>query len=164
MKCMEIKNYNSYLIYEDGRVWSKKTRRFIKQSLNRGGYFILNLCRPNQKPKSHRVHRLVAEHFLPYMEGLKDVNHIDGNKQNNHISNLEWSNKSLNGKHSYKLGLSKASPQLGEKHGMSVLKEEDIIKIRELHGKISNRDIAKMYEVTPTQIGRIVTRKCWKHI
>ena len=148
MKCIEVNGYNSYLIYEDGRVWSKKTRRFIKQFLNRGGYFVLNLSKPGEKPKSTRVHRLVAEHFLPLIEGLTDVNHIDGNKQNNHVSNLEWSNKSLNGKHAYSLGLNTASPQLGEKHGMSVLKEDDIKKIRELHGSISNRDIAKLYNVT----------------
>jgi hypothetical protein len=164
MKCLEVKGYNSYMIYEDGRVWSKKTRRFIKQFVNRGGYLILNLSRPKEKPRSVRVHRLVAEHFLPPVEGLTDVNHIDGNKQNNHISNLEWSNKSLNGKHAYSLGLNTASPQLGEKHGMSILKENDIIKIRELHGTISNREIAKLYNVTPTQIGRIINRQCWKHI
>jgi hypothetical protein len=164
MKCLEIKGYSNYLIYEDGKVWSKKTKRFIKQFVNRGGYLILNLSRVGEKPKSFRVHRIVAEHFLPKKENLLDVNHIDGNKQNNHVSNLEWSNKSLNGKHAYSLGLNSASPQLGEKHGMSVLKEEDIIKIRQLHGSISNRDIAKLYNVTPTQIGRIIKRQCWKHI
>lgn len=164
MESKEINGYNSYLIYEDGKVWSKKTRRFIKQFLNRGGYFILNLSRVGEKPKSHRVHRLVAEHFLLKGDDLKDVNHIDGNKQNNHVSNLEWSNKSLNGKHAYELGLNTPSPQIGEKHGMSILKEEDIVNIRNLHGSISNRKIAKMYKVTPTQVGRIIKRQCWKHI
>jgi hypothetical protein len=164
MRFVQIKGYPDYLIYENGDVFSVRNSKLLKQCLNRGGYKILNLCKPGEKPKSHRVHRLVAEHFLPECIGLRDVNHIDGDKQNNHVSNLEWSNKSLNGLHAYRKGLNKPSPQLGEKHGMSKLKEEDILKIRSLHGKISNKKIAIKFDITTTQVWRIVTKKCWKHI
>ena len=166
MNCLEVNGYPNYLIYEDGRLWSKKTRRFIKQFNNRGGYPSLNLSRIGEKPKSFRVHRIVAEHFLPRVDGLNDVNHIDGNKTNNHVSNLEWSNKSLNGKHAYKLRLKIASPPIGEKHGMSVLKESDIFEIRRKHeiDKLSYLQIATQYDISKQQVWRIVQRKCWKHI
>jgi len=164
MQNVKIKNYPDYLIYENGTVYSLKTNKFLKPGLNRGGYYVLNLTKIGQPPKSHRVHRLVAEHFLPQVKGLRDVNHIDGIKTNNDISNLEWSNKRLNGLHAYKMGLNKASPQLGEKHGMSKLEDFDILKIRELHGSMTNKELANKYNITTTQVWRIVTKRCWKHI
>lgn len=37
-----------------------------------------------------RVHRLVAEAFIPRIKGKEIINHINGNKSNFAISNLEW--------------------------------------------------------------------------
>lgn len=51
------------------------------------------------------LHRLVAEKFLPNLQGFTDINHKDGNKQNNHINNLEWCTRSHNMKHAYCKGL-----------------------------------------------------------
>ena len=37
-----------------------------------------------------RIHRMVAEAFLPNPDGLSDVDHIDCDKHNNKVSNLRW--------------------------------------------------------------------------
>lgn len=162
---VNIENYSNYAVTEDGKIWSYKTKRFIKLTLNRGGYYWFNLSRPGEKPKATRVHRLVAFAYLGNPpEDRQDVNHIDGNKQNNHYTNLEWSNKSLNGFHAHRTGLNVPVPQLGEKHGMSKLTNEDILNIRKLKESKDNREIAKMYNITTTQVWRIVTRRNWKHI
>ena len=57
------------------------------------------------KPCNRRVHRLVAQYFLPNPDNMKEVNHKDGNKDNNHVSNLEWCTRSHNVKHSFDTGL-----------------------------------------------------------
>ena len=59
---------------------------FIKKD----GYVCVALTDNKGKTKQHRVHRLVAIHFLPNIENENIVTHIDGNKLNNDVSNLKW--------------------------------------------------------------------------
>lgn len=68
------------------------------------GYLMLDLYKDN-KPKTIRVHRLVAETFISNPDEKDTVNHIDGNKENNDISNLEWSTFEEQNNHFYKNNL-----------------------------------------------------------
>lgn len=51
--------------------------------------------------KSVLAHRLVAEAFIPKIDGNEHVNHKDGNKLNNHVDNLEWCCPAENNKHAF---------------------------------------------------------------
>ncbi len=87
---MEIQGYPDYLIYDDGRVWSKKGKgRFLKPAKNQKGYHQVCLWRDGEQ-KNNRIARLVALHYIPNPENKPEVDHIDRDKDNNHISNLRW--------------------------------------------------------------------------
>lgn len=101
-----------YEISTYGRVYGlpKPTTqgKILKSSINSNGYPWVNLCK-NGTQKAHRIHRLVAEAFIPNDNpSIKtDVNHKDGNKLNNTIDNLEWCSRAYNIQHAFDTELRK---------------------------------------------------------
>lgn len=71
---------------------------------NQKGYLQVSLWK-NGTRKECKVHRLVAEAFIPNFENKQEVNHIDGNKNNNCVNNLEWCNGLENIHHAIKNNL-----------------------------------------------------------
>lgn len=69
----------------------------------------------NGKPKSFRVHQLVARAFIPNPNNKPHVNHLDGVKGNNLVENLEWVTISENAKHAFKTGLNRITCERDEK-------------------------------------------------
>lgn len=65
------------------------------------GYLAISL-NVNNKCKMMRVHRAVAEAFIPNPDNKPFVNHIDSNKTNNEVSNLEWVTNGENMDHARK--------------------------------------------------------------
>lgn len=87
-----------------GNVLRKKDGKEMKQSKNQFGYMNVSLTK-DKKQRQHKVHRLIAEAFIPNPSGKKQVNHIDGNKANNVVWNLEWCTPSENIQHAVVIGL-----------------------------------------------------------
>lgn len=88
MKQVDIKGFEDYQITDDGRVWSKNSKKYLKPS-SINGYMVVSLYK-NSRQKQRLVHRLVAEAFIPNTDNLPEVNHKDENKNNNAVENLEW--------------------------------------------------------------------------
>lgn len=94
-------------VSSDGRVRSllrSEVGHILRPTPDPKGYLRLSVtvCRE----KMHfKVHRLVAEAFVPNPEGKKQVNHIDGDKSNNAARNLEWVTNLENANHAVKQGL-----------------------------------------------------------
>lgn len=84
-----------------GRMYETK---ILKPHVNTKMYLDVDLCR-NGVQKRHRIHRLVAEMFIPNPNNKPQVNHIDCDKSNNRIDNLEWCDNSENQKHAFANGL-----------------------------------------------------------
>ena len=114
----EIKGYEGkYIVSNYGEVISlprlkqnnsKKQyvepKELSKHISSTNGYVYVLLCGKG-KCKNVRLHKLVAEAFIPNPEHKEQVNHIDGNKRNNCVNNLEWCTQDENMAHSYKIGL-----------------------------------------------------------
>lgn len=94
---MEIEGYEDYLIYDDGRVFSKKRNIFKKHNNHRNGYLQIVLCK-NGKCKTFLIHRLVALHYVnnPHPDKYNIVDHLDRNKKHNNRTNLRWCNQAIN--------------------------------------------------------------------
>ena len=73
---------------------------------------MVGLCR-NGTMKWAKVHRLVAEAFIPNPEHKAQINHKDGNKRNNRTDNLEWVTNSENAHHAFKMGLKRGDVAWG---------------------------------------------------
>lgn len=82
----------------------RRGERIKKPHTDHGGYLTVWLSK-NAKMKCLKVHRLVAQAFIPNPDDKRTVNHIDGNKKNNGVENLEWATHSENIIHANKTGL-----------------------------------------------------------
>ncbi len=85
-----------YELTENGDVfsissnWRGKGKRKMKPSLDEDGYLYVSI-QINGVTKKMRIHRLVANLFLPPKQNnTQQIRHLDGNKLNNNKNNLAW--------------------------------------------------------------------------
>lgn len=76
------------IIYDQGRHWFQNGK-ILKASSQKSGYLFVTLSKAG-KAKQYRVHRLVAQAFIPNPSKLPQVNHKDEDVTNNKVENLEW--------------------------------------------------------------------------
>jgi len=99
---MEVIGYPNYIIYPDGRVMNKNTKRFIKP------YLWINCKRPNNKyytialynngiQKKIKLHRLLFQHFKSdEWKPELVIDHINRNPLDNRLENLRCVSQSVN--------------------------------------------------------------------
>ena len=91
------KTYINFLIDENGNVLNSKTKRILKKSIFKDGYYHITLPMGKRgKVKSIRLHKAVAETFIPNPRKYPIVHHKDENKLNCCCENLEKKNKKTN--------------------------------------------------------------------
>lgn len=112
----DIEGYEGlYQVSNMGRVKSVRRNILLKSRIARG-YERVNLSK-NGKYLTKKVHRLVANAFIPNPDNLPQVNHKDENKTNNCVDNLEWCDSKYNinyGMGNKKRGLSNTNGKLSK--------------------------------------------------
>ena len=101
---LKIKDFEDYLIDENGNIYSTRKKKYLKTIINKYGYCKVKLQK-NKIIKMFSVHRLVALAFIPNPNNCPQVNHIDGNKLNNNVDNLEWCTSKHNMNEAVRIGL-----------------------------------------------------------
>lgn len=76
--------------YEVSSLGRIRRVKIIVPSMKKHGYMQVSLVDGDGVRKSLRLHRIVAEAFLPNPEGKPQVNHKDEDPENNRADNLEW--------------------------------------------------------------------------
>lgn len=121
-----------YSVSSNGRIYGYGTESILDGSTNIDGYPVISLGNRKYR-KSFRVHRLVAQFFIPNenKEIYNEVNHIDFNRENNHYKNLEWCTHQQNVEHSILAG--RMSFQINDYNGKN-------------NPNYGNRKLSKIYK------------------
>lgn len=145
---------NATLYKRKGSVMSPKTEK--------SGYITQTLSK-DKITKTRKVHRLVAQAFIPNPEKKPQVNHKNGIKSDNRVENLEWVTTFENRQHAYDTGLQK--PTKGTLNGMAVYTERDVefVSIQYAMG-MKQVDIERTYEYSKAFVHSVVNNKSWRHV
>ena len=143
--------YPKYQASEFGEIRNKDTKYILKPYLTNRGYHTVGFWVDGKK-KRLSVHRLVAMTYLPNLEELPEVNHINGVKTDNRFINLQWASGSTNVLHTYRTGIHQTK-----------LNPEMVLKVSEYRksGK-SLRAVGKILGVSHSTIWEIEQGKIYK--
>lgn len=137
--------------------------REVPISLVKNSYASFAVADLDGNPKSLKIHKVLAQLFIPNPENKKCINHKNGNKHDYSLSNLEWATYSENSQHAIDTGL--AVRYKGEKHSRAKLTEDQVYEILDMHKSgMCYSEIASKYNLHKTNIGKIVNGKSWTNI
>jgi hypothetical protein len=154
-----------------------KKERELKTTVNNRGYYSVGIRR-----KTHMVHRLVAQAFIPNPLNKPFVNHIDGNKLNNTVSNLEWCTAAENNEHARLTGLhiqargytpvykseSSKKNSWANLINKSQLTEDEVRYIRSVYiprdKEFGTRALGRKFNISGVAISNVISRKAYPNI
>ena len=153
--------YENFSITEHGEIKNLLTNHIYKHSIHKTGYCLVYLPMGKRgKIKAVRVHKAVAETYIPNPENLPIVHHKDENKSNPDCANLEWVTSKKNTE--YHFNELKKHTEYYNNRKLSI---DDINQIKiYANSKMSYEKIANIFNVSKTTISNILNGKYYKEI
>ena len=153
----EVPGYEGiYWVSNLGRVRSAYRSKPLKGRSHQFGYRMIHLCKDGHI-KTATIHRLVAAAFIGPRPDGHDIHHINGDPADNRACNLQYVTR----KQHYEI-----DGRQGSHHGNAVLDEEKARQIRQLYatGNYTYPQLAEMFGVYQTVVGKVVRRESWQHV
>lgn len=147
-----------------GRIRNSKTHH-IKAIIFDGYYYKFGYDYSVNKIRYrgwYRVHKAIAETFIPNPDNKPTVNHKDGDHSNNCVSNLEWA--------TYKEQMEHATKQLkvhvGDNNYNAKHSNEEVKEIRRLYenGEKTIKELSIIFNDTYENMRRVVKYERWNNI
>lgn len=138
------------MVWNGYQFW-KREEKILKLTRDKKGYLNVGLSK-NGKFKRCKVHRLIAKTFIPNLNNLPQINHINGIKTDNRVKNLEWCTNQENCIHARKNKLVKTPKGKDSKLSKKIYQfNKDNIFIKEWTGI---NEVAKQLGVCRRSIQR----------
>ena len=153
-----LRSVDREVIAKNGTV--RRFKGIIRKTKKNNRDYIMASLSLNDKDKTVLIHRMVALAFLPNIDNLPEVNHIDGDKNNNRVDNLEWMTSKENQTHARNNGL---SIQNGENSVNAKLTNEQANEIRSLWNNegVSRIELSKKFNVSISVVARILRNEAY---
>lgn len=164
MQIKQINNFPNYMCYSDGRVFSKKRKKFLKpfKTSKDKGYLAYKLSN-GKEIKTFQAHRLVGITFIDNPLNKPEINHINGVKTDNRLENLEWVTHSENILHAIKNNL--LVHKNSENHCRSTMSNFEVEDIcLKFQNGLKPNDLYKNDKFKQNIIYRIFRRENWIEI
>lgn len=158
----DIKGFRElYQISNLGRVRRKDTFKILKPIILSKNYRGVRLYETKENAVTKKLHRLVAEYFLPNDLNLPQVNHKDGDKSNNRVDNLEWCSNDYNMNHAIISNLIKK----GEERAFSKCTETSLLLLQNLiNYGFTIKQLSIIYCISKNTMKEIIRGERYKHL
>lgn len=166
----KIPNHSHYEISDAGKVRSWKTPRskkmsdeprVLKNKINKkSGYYNVTIYDDEGTLRTHYVHRLVAQTFIPTDDPKHTVvRHLDDDRINNNLKNLAWGNQKDNAKDAILNG----KILVGTKAKHSKLNERDLLLAARMRKEgLTHQKIADILGVERSVITALLSGKTYR--
>lgn len=136
-----IENSRNDYITPSGKVYTDygNNKFYPKSSFvnKHNGYLYIGLNGIDGKAFQRRLHRVVAETYLPNPDNLPIVMHKDNNKANPELENLKWGTVAENTKAAFDAGLAQNDIGFGDSQSIEVIQLDMNLNIINIYGSIS---------------------------
>lgn len=133
----------------------KVNERFLEQTTDDKGYYVVTLYGKKKIKKTIQVHKIVAYAFLGKRKSHEVIRHGIEGKKSNKLSNLSYGTHLQNMKDKVRDG----TQLRGEAAPNAKLLDADIATIRQMYAEgVYQKDIAKHFKVSQSLISRIVNK------